>query len=367
MASFHPQDFGLDDPSPPPRPTTPPVRKAFLLVLLVLCVAASLVYGVPYVAERRDTPGSRGGRGRRRRRSRSSKRRAWSAAPTSYSGSPPSRSRPPSSTSRRRRFRRDNVVPGLPGAGGTGSDRGSKASASARAWSSTARTATSSPITTSSATPTGSPSGSARGPRSAPVSSAPTRRRTSRSFRSRPGGGRRRVGRLGQARHRRLGARHRQPVHARPHRHRRDRLGHPPEQPEPAGPDGRVRLSGLHPDRRGDQPRKLGRPAHRPQRPGHRDQHGHPHLGLVPPRRRRLGAHRRFRGDRPGDPVVAGPGGGRGPDQERQGRPRVPRGRDPARHRRLAKEYKLPDTRGAIVSQVQPGSPADRPASSSAT
>jgi serine protease Do len=49
MASFNPQDFGFDD--PPPRPTTPPVRRGFLVVLLVLCVMAGLVYGIPYVAE----------------------------------------------------------------------------------------------------------------------------------------------------------------------------------------------------------------------------------------------------------------------------------------------------------------------------
>lgn len=50
MASFEPQDFGLED--PPPRPTTPPVRRGFLLVLLVLCVMATVVYGIPYVAKR---------------------------------------------------------------------------------------------------------------------------------------------------------------------------------------------------------------------------------------------------------------------------------------------------------------------------
>src|SRR3954454_3403259 len=50
MASFEPQDFSFDD--PPPRPTTPPVRRGFLLVLFVLCLLASLVYGIPYVAER---------------------------------------------------------------------------------------------------------------------------------------------------------------------------------------------------------------------------------------------------------------------------------------------------------------------------
>ena len=33
-------------------PTTPPVRRGFLVVLFVLCVAALLVYGVPYVADR---------------------------------------------------------------------------------------------------------------------------------------------------------------------------------------------------------------------------------------------------------------------------------------------------------------------------
>ncbi|MGE5755145.1 MAG: Do family serine endopeptidase [Planctomycetaceae bacterium] len=48
MASFDPQDFGLDE--PPPRPTTPPVRRGFLLVLSVLCLLAGLVYGIPYVA-----------------------------------------------------------------------------------------------------------------------------------------------------------------------------------------------------------------------------------------------------------------------------------------------------------------------------
>jgi serine protease Do len=50
MASFNPQDFGFDE--PPPRPTTPPVRRGFLVVLFVLSVAALLVYGVPYVADR---------------------------------------------------------------------------------------------------------------------------------------------------------------------------------------------------------------------------------------------------------------------------------------------------------------------------
>ncbi|MHC5541771.1 trypsin-like peptidase domain-containing protein, partial [Singulisphaera rosea] len=49
MASFEPQDFGLDE--PPPRPTTPPVRRGFVLVLFLLCLLASLVYGIPYMAD----------------------------------------------------------------------------------------------------------------------------------------------------------------------------------------------------------------------------------------------------------------------------------------------------------------------------
>ncbi len=50
MASFEPIDhFGPDE---PPRPTTPPIRRGFVLVLLGLSLAASLVYGIPYVAER---------------------------------------------------------------------------------------------------------------------------------------------------------------------------------------------------------------------------------------------------------------------------------------------------------------------------
>src|SRR5271165_2906834 len=52
MASFNPQDHGFGFDEPPPRPTTPPVRRGFLVVLFVLCVAALIVYGVPYVAKR---------------------------------------------------------------------------------------------------------------------------------------------------------------------------------------------------------------------------------------------------------------------------------------------------------------------------
>jgi serine protease Do len=52
MASFNPQEHGFGFDEPPPRPTTPPVRRGFLIVLLVLGLAALIVRGVPYVAER---------------------------------------------------------------------------------------------------------------------------------------------------------------------------------------------------------------------------------------------------------------------------------------------------------------------------
>jgi serine protease Do len=50
MASYNPQDFGFEE--PPPRPTTPPVRRGFLVVLFVLSAAAVCVYGVQFLAER---------------------------------------------------------------------------------------------------------------------------------------------------------------------------------------------------------------------------------------------------------------------------------------------------------------------------
>lgn len=52
MASFENQDFSFGFEEPPPRPTTPPIRRGFLVVLFVLSIAALIVYGVPYVAER---------------------------------------------------------------------------------------------------------------------------------------------------------------------------------------------------------------------------------------------------------------------------------------------------------------------------
>lgn len=50
MASFDPQDYGFDE--PPPRPTTPPVRRGFLVVLFLLCLATGLVYGSIFMARR---------------------------------------------------------------------------------------------------------------------------------------------------------------------------------------------------------------------------------------------------------------------------------------------------------------------------
>lgn len=51
MASFEPIDH-FDSLGPPPRPTTPPIRRAFVLVLLVMLLLTALVYGVPTILER---------------------------------------------------------------------------------------------------------------------------------------------------------------------------------------------------------------------------------------------------------------------------------------------------------------------------
>ncbi len=50
MESSEPQDVEFGE--PPPRPTTPPVRWGFVLVLLILLLMATLVYGIPYMADR---------------------------------------------------------------------------------------------------------------------------------------------------------------------------------------------------------------------------------------------------------------------------------------------------------------------------
>ncbi len=50
MASFEPQNDPFGE--PPPRPTTPPVRRGFLMVLAVLLLLTILVYGIPHIAER---------------------------------------------------------------------------------------------------------------------------------------------------------------------------------------------------------------------------------------------------------------------------------------------------------------------------
>src|ERR1700722_2674928 len=36
---------------PPPRPTTPPLRRGFVWVLLLLCLLTAVVYGVPYMLD----------------------------------------------------------------------------------------------------------------------------------------------------------------------------------------------------------------------------------------------------------------------------------------------------------------------------
>ena len=160
----------------------------------------------------------------------------------------------------------------------------------ARASSSTARAA-SSPTTTSSTTPTSSRSASARratrarqdgrrGPLERPRAAQGRRE-------GHPGGVRRSSSQLRGPAPGRRDDRHRQPVRPLGHGHDRHRLGARPHDPLAQ------RLLDLRrrADRRGDQPRQLGRPAARRARPRHRRQ-----LPDRRPRARQLG--RRLR--RPG-------------------------------------------------------------------
>ncbi len=50
MASYTLEDFGFEE--PPPRPTTPPVRRGFLVVLIILLMMAIAVYGTLHLTRR---------------------------------------------------------------------------------------------------------------------------------------------------------------------------------------------------------------------------------------------------------------------------------------------------------------------------
>src|SRR5689334_2672221 len=52
MASIDPFDPDENSHVPPPRPTTPPVRRGFLWVLVTLSLLTVLVYGIPYLLDR---------------------------------------------------------------------------------------------------------------------------------------------------------------------------------------------------------------------------------------------------------------------------------------------------------------------------
>ncbi len=122
MASFEPQDFGLDE--PPPRPTTPPVRRGFLLVLLGLFLLTGLVYGVPYVADR---TGYAWEAGRSRAASEAlaklDKEGIVNKASALFRMATVAVS-PAVVNIQTQRFRRDKEMPGLPGEGGNRFERG---------------------------------------------------------------------------------------------------------------------------------------------------------------------------------------------------------------------------------------------------
>ena len=126
----------------------------------------------------------------------------------------------------------------------------------------------------------------------------------------------RRARRFGPGQGRRMGPGHRQPPGHGAHRHGRHRQ----RQGPPARP-GRQQLRGLHPDRRGHQPRQLRRPAGQHEGRGHRHQQQHP----DPDRRQ----HRhRLR-----HPLEHGQEGRPPAQGEGQGRPRLAGRQHPARSR----------------------------------
>ncbi len=51
MASIEPLEPDAVGAIPPPRPTTPPVRRGFVWVLVLLCLLTATVYGVPYLLD----------------------------------------------------------------------------------------------------------------------------------------------------------------------------------------------------------------------------------------------------------------------------------------------------------------------------
>ena len=160
MASFNPQDFGFEE--PPPRPTTPPVRRGFLVVLAVLCLAALLVYGVPYVAER---TGYAWEAGRAQADSEAlaklDKEGIVDRASILFRMATHAVSPAVVNVQSFRQRRGGEGFAGYP-LGGNGSTPGCKVRSWDRASSSTRTKATSSPTTTSSRTRIGSSSGSGR-------------------------------------------------------------------------------------------------------------------------------------------------------------------------------------------------------------
>ena len=346
MASFNPQDFGFDE--PPPRPTTPPVRRGFLVVLLRCSVwPPSWSTACPTSPSGSATPGrrasaGRGGPGEARQGGIVNRASAlFRMATTAVS--------PAVVNVQSFRMRRGGEgFPGLP-LGGNRMTPGSRAGAGI------GRDHRQGKRLHRHQQPRRQGRRSDHGPARARATmcrrgwSVPTPRATWRSSRSRPtlkvqaewgDSDKLDIGEWVLAIGSPLGFDH---SVTRGHRlgDRTKRLG-------------ALGIRVVHSDRRGDQSGQLGRAADQPGRQGRGHQHGHHH---------QVG---RIRGNRPGHPLVAGAAGGRELDQERQGRARLPRRRSSGPlDTRLARKLKLPNNRGALVIDVQPGSPASEAGSQS--
>ena len=228
MASFDPQDFGLDE--PPPRPTTPPVRRGFVLVLWCsACWRRSSTASRTCVEQAGYAWEAGRSRAATEALAKLDKAGAVDRRLRRCSGWRPRPSRRPSSTSGRSGSSEAAERPGCRRRASASDSRASALGSGVIIDKDNGYIVTNNHVVKDADQII---------VRLEPGDDVPARLvgadpKTDLAVlqvKGRPEG-RRRVGRLGQARHRRLGPGDRQPVRARPHGHRRDHLGDPAQRP----------------------------------------------------------------------------------------------------------------------------------------
>ena len=209
MASFDPINY---DPLEPVRTPRPPVRRGFVVTFAILCLAAGLVYGVPYILERAGYAWEAGRSARRPTCWRNWRRKGSSTTPRRCFEWRPSRSRR-SGQHPHDRFRRN---PRRRSRSRIRYRLGSRHRQKSRLYRHQSPRHPRCRHHRGSDRPQPADGGETRRRRPANRSGGdPSRRRLA---------GGRRMGRFGQGFGRRLGLGDRQSVHARPNRHRGHRL-----------------------------------------------------------------------------------------------------------------------------------------------